>query len=126
MDRRKRFTQMFKFALETKADSCLNIQDYEMLIYPPGTRFDKRTMEVETRACMKDTANNHDGRVVKLCMEAAVFAHRRKTLSEDSSIAEAIVTSGNFVKVDEKDRVGIEPAVKAVVILSDKQRVVEY
>jgi hypothetical protein len=119
MDRRKRFTQMFKFALETKADSTLNIQDYEMLIYPPGTIFNKKTMEVDTRTCVKDTASNHEGRTVELCIEAAVFAHGRKQLSEDSSIAEA-VTSKNFVSKAEKDRMKIEPVVKAVVILSDE------
>jgi hypothetical protein len=123
MDRRKRFAQMFKFALETKADSCLNIQDYEMLIYPPGTIFNKKTMEVETTACVKDTAGNHEGRVVQLCLEAAVFAHGRKPLSEDSSAAEAVISSRNFVQKERKDRVGIEPAVKAVVILSEKSPV---
>jgi hypothetical protein len=123
-DRRKRLTQMFKFALETKSDSCLNIQDYEMLIYPPGTKFDKKTMEVETRSCVKDTTSNHNGRTVELCMEAAVFAHGRKAVSEDSSIAEAVISSRNFVCKERKDRVGIEPAVKAVVILADQPEVI--
>lgn len=111
---------MFQSALETKADSCLNIQDYEMLIYPPGTMFDKKTMEVETSSCMRDPAKNYQGRAVALCMEAAVFAHPRQQLSEDSPISEAIVTSNNFVRKDKKDRIGIDPAAKAVVILSDK------
>jgi hypothetical protein len=124
-DRRKRFNQMFRFALETKADSCLNIQDYEMLIYPPGTVFDKRTMEVETSNGMKVAVKNYDGRVVGLCLEAAVFAHPRRKLLEDSSIAEAIVTSKNFLSKNKKERVGIEPAVKAVVILSERQLAVE-
>jgi hypothetical protein len=122
-DRRKRFTQMFKFALETKADSCLNIQDYEMLIYPPGTKFDKKTMEAETRSCVKDTTSNHEWRTVELCMEAAVFAHGRKAISEDSSISDTVISSRNFVRKERKDRVGIEPAVKAVVILLDRQEV---
>lgn len=119
MDRRERFFQMFKFALETKADSCLNIQDYEMLIYPQGARFDKRTMDIEGSDCMKYSTKDCEGMNVELCIEAAVFAHSRRPLSEDSSITEAIVTSKNFVNKDKKDRIGIEPAVKAVVILSD-------
>jgi hypothetical protein len=118
-DRRTRFTQMFKFALETKADSCLNIQDYELVIYPPGTMFDKRTMEVGGGNHIKGDPKAYEGRLIDLCIEAAVFAHPRQELSEDSSIAEAIVSSNNFVRNGKKDRVGIEPTVKAVVILSD-------
>lgn len=84
MDRWTRFIQMFEIALRTKADSCLNIQDYDMLIYPPGAVFDKRIMEVE-----QDNASNHEGGIVEVCVEAAVFAHAGKHLSEDSSAAEA-------------------------------------
>ena len=118
MDRRKRFTQMFGFALQTKADSCLNIQDYEMLIYPPGTIFDRRTMEVEINTGLKNCAKNHEGRVVELCLEAAVFAHSRQPVSESSSVTDAIATSNNFLSKSKIERIGILPAVKAVVILS--------
>lgn len=75
-------------------------------------------MEVETVSCAKDMSGNHEGRVVQLCLEAAIFAHGRRPLSEDASAAEAVISSRNFVSKERNQRVGIEPAVKAVVILS--------
>jgi hypothetical protein len=121
-DRRVRLTRMFESALKTKADSCINIQDYEMVIYPPGTPFDKRTMTTEAAWSVKDAAtatDSYEGRKIGLCVEAAAFAHTRKELLENDPVSEAIAPSRNFVQREERDRARIAPAVKAVVILAE-------
>jgi hypothetical protein len=122
VDRRQRLTKMFEFALKTKADSCLNIQDYEMVIYPPGMMFDAKTMKTESLWGVEGATSSCEGRVVDICVEAAVFAHTRKALLQNASVSEAIVPSNNFVRREAGDRARIAPAAKAVVILADKQR----
>lgn len=119
-NRRKRLTDMFKAALRMKADSCLNVEDYEMVIYPPGTRFDKKTMRTEIIAGMQNKTNSHQGRVVGICIEAAVFAHARKELSPNALASDATAISHNFVCRNEGDRARIHPRVKAVVILAEE------
>ena len=111
---------MFKDAFNTKADSCLNILDYEMVIYRPGTVFDANTMVVETMEGMQDSRKNHTGRVVRLCIEAAVFAYPRKPPSIETSILDALIPRKNFVEKTARERAGTSPLVKAVVILSDE------
>jgi hypothetical protein len=118
-DRRDRLNTMFEIALKLKADSCLNIEDYEMVIYPPGTIFDRETMRAETREGMLDTVNSHEGRAVELCIQAAVFAHARKPLLNNDSVSEAIISATNFVRKETKDRMMLKPRVKAVVALKD-------
>jgi hypothetical protein len=119
-ERRRRLIDMFKDALKTKADSCLNILDYEMVIYRPGTVFDANTMDVEIMEGMQDLRKDHTGRVVRLCIEAAVFAYERKQPSIETSISDALVPRKNFVEKTASERVEMKPLVKAVVILSDK------
>lgn len=118
--RQDHLTEMFKDALKTKADSCLNILDYEMVIYHPGTVFDANTMDVETMEGMRDPRNNHTRQVVRLCIEAAVFAYPRKAPSIETSISDALIPTKNFVEKTASERVGMKPLVKAVVILSDE------
>jgi hypothetical protein len=88
-----------------------------MLIYPQGTAYDHSTME----SVAKDGENDLEdleGRTVFLCLEAAIFSYARKALVANSTIREALIPSNNFVEKEEKDRVGILPVVKSVVILS--------
>ena len=118
--RRKRFEDMFTAALKTKADSCLNTEDYEMVIYPPGTKFNQKTMGTQIISGLKNPATTQDDQAIGLCIEAAVFAHARKELNQNDSVSEATATSHNFVQRDERDRVRILPRVKAVVVLSEK------
>ena len=117
--RKIRLIKMFKSALTTKADSCLNIEDYEMVGYPPGTKFDKNTMTVETMEGMPDTVGNHQGRIVRLCIEAAVYSYPRREISDDASVAESIVTTRNFTRKTDRERATTKPLVKAVVVLTD-------
>jgi hypothetical protein len=119
-ERQRRLIDMFKDAFNTKADSCLNILDYEMVIYHPGTVFDANTMVVETMEGMQDSRKNHTGQVVRLCIEAAVFAYPRKPPSIETSILDALIPRKNFVEKTARERAGTSPLVKAVVILSDE------
>lgn len=116
--RRLHLIDMFTTALITKADSCLNSRDYEMVSYLPGTLFDKTTMKVETIEGAPDSARNHEGRRVQICVEAAVFIHPVRKISSDTSVAEAIVSTTNFISRDQDERRTFEPFIKAVVILS--------
>ena len=119
-ERQRRLVVMFKDALNTKAESSLKILDYEMVIYRPGTVFDANTMDVETMEGMQDLRKDHTGRVVRLCIEAAVFAYPRKVPSIETSISDALVPRKNFVEKTARERAEMRPLVKAVVILSDE------
>lgn len=116
-ERKRRLIDLFTTALKTKADSCLNLEVYEMVIFPPGAKYDPLTMMVETMEGMPDTFGKHEGGRVLLCVEAAVFAYGRE-LREDSSISDAVVSTQNFVSREDGKRGKVRPLVKAVVILS--------
>jgi hypothetical protein len=118
-ERRVRFVDIFAKALDVKADSVLNTEDYEMVMYPPGTQYDKNTMTVETMDGMVD-GRDHHGRRIELCVEAAVYSYQRRELQDCAPISEAIVSSRNFVRREASQRVGVKPIVKAVVILKDE------
>lgn len=107
---------MFKAALITKADSYLNTEEYEMLIFPPGTIYDKGTMVVETADGIRDLSGNHKGRV-QLCVEAAVYAYPKRIFDEDGSVDDVVVIRKNFVRKSGWERDGLRPLVKAVVVL---------
>jgi len=117
-DRQWRLVKMFKLALTAKADCSLNIEDYSFVIYPPGTLYNKATMEVETVQGQPDPMGKHEGRVVEICVEGAVFAHQRKGLQDDTLVEDALVPLNNFVTVGEGERIGRVPLVKAVVVLA--------
>jgi hypothetical protein len=116
--RQELFINMFADALTNKANSCLNIEDYEMVMYAPGTKFDSKTMEAEMMDGAADT-NCHDGRAVQICTQAAVFVYARSTVSNNASVSDSIIPTKNFVKRTEYERGGAIPRVKAVVVLAD-------
>jgi hypothetical protein len=108
---------MFEIALILTADSCLYLEGYEMVLYPTGGTFNRETMTPETLEGMLDNVSNHEGRVVDVTTQAAVFAYTKKPLSNDDLETEAIVTSANFVRKSAKGRTMVRPRVKAVVAL---------
>ena len=113
--RRVRLVRLFELALSLKAQSCLNIENYEMMVYKPGTEFDKNTMTVETEEGMLDPRGRHEGRIVKVCVEAAVFSYARQGTTEKSTMADSIVSSTNFVS---SKKANGQVVVKAVVVLN--------
>jgi hypothetical protein len=118
-ERHVRFVHIFTKALEVKADSILNTEDYEMVMYPPGTQYDKNTMTVETMDGMVD-GRDYYGRTIELCIEAAVYSYQRRELQDYAPISEALVSSRNFVRREASQRLRMKPIVKAVVILKDE------
>ncbi|CZR66778.1 uncharacterized protein PAC_16679 [Phialocephala subalpina] len=95
-NRRDHLTDMFACALKAKAESCLNIEWYEMPIYPPGTKFDPKTMEVQTVEGMIDTVRDHKNREVDICVQAALFAHPREDLSDGDDTSACLMSARNF------------------------------
>jgi hypothetical protein len=98
VERQAYFESICTSALTTKANSILNPEDYQMVIYPPGTEFDKSTMVVENMRGIPQRNGNFEGRVVMLCVEAAVFSYPKRELGDDATkfMAEALVDSRNF------------------------------
>jgi len=117
-ERQEHLVKLFTDALTTKASSCLNIEDYEMVLYAPGTKFDSTTMEAERMDGTTDTGD-HESRVVRICVQAAVFVHARNPVSNDASVSESIISTRNFVRRNENERNGLIPGLKAVVVLAD-------
>ena len=118
-ERRALFVEIFTKALEVKADSTLNNVDYEMVIYSPGTKYDKNAMTVESIEGMIDL-KEHGDCTIQLCVEAAVFMYARKDLGDSVPVSEALATSRNFVRKEASQRKGMTPIVKAVVVLKDE------
>lgn len=69
---------MFDTALRMEADSGLNIDDYEAVLYPPGTTFDKNTIIADEGGLHGEAAAN--GRVISVCLEPALYVHARRDL----------------------------------------------
>ena len=89
-----------------------------MIIYAPGTRFNSNTMRVETMEGAEDAFNEHEGKVVQICVEPALFAYARNPVLDDGSVSDSIISTKNFMKENESRRGGVMPRVKAVVVLA--------
>ena len=116
---RSRLVDLFAQALIVKADSVLNIEDYEMVIYPPGTKFDKNCMTVETTDGMPELIGDHNDREVELCIQSGVFAYPRREPVVNAPINDVRIPLNNFLRKEASQRVGCKPLVKAVVILKN-------
>jgi hypothetical protein len=112
-------TEMFKAALMTKADACLNLECYEMVVYAPGTNFDPEVMIAETMEGMRipDMVDVDGERKVLLCIEAAIFTYPRESISISTKVSECLMLTNKFVRKQAEERRGFRPLVKAVVIL---------
>lgn len=121
-ERRDRLMGMFQQSLTVKAESVLNIEEYEMVIFPPGTQFNKTHMSVETMDGMNVNTDelrlNNEGYAIQLCIRPAVYAYSKQELHDATSISEATVKSSNFVRKEKSQRVGVKPIIKALVILN--------
>lgn len=121
-DRHAQFRRIFTNALETKANSILELEDYEMVIYPPGTEFNKTTMVAETMGGVPQRNGNFDGRVIDLCLDAAVFSRPREVVDDVAKfMTDALVQSRNFSHDGNTERQGARLLVPAAVILRDEQ-----
>ena len=66
---------IFAQALTVKADSVLNIEDYEMAIYP--TQFDKTTMTVQTKEGVRITGSHCNVRKALQVVRKALQVSRK-------------------------------------------------
>jgi hypothetical protein len=114
-DRQNRLQSLFELALRTKAESTVNLKEYESVTIAPGTPFDAQTMKAETRNGVA-TGSKHAGRIVELCLQPAIYTYPKTRPSEDLSRS-ATVSSTNFVRRTAQQRLQLRPSIKAVVIL---------
>ena len=112
-ERRSRFVDIFELALRLKADSILNGQLYEMVLYAPGTRFDSKTMEVETMEGAQTDPPKFGCRTVELCLNPSVHAYT----GQDLTVHTGTIQLRNFVHRDGKQRKEAKVLTKAVVVL---------
>ena len=112
-ERRIRFIEIFELALRLKADSVLNGQLYEMVLYAPGTRFDSKMMEVETMEGAPVDPPRFEGRTVELCLNPSVHAYT----GQESSVPSGMIQLRNFVHRDGSQRKEAKVLTKAVVVL---------
>ncbi|KIM93110.1 hypothetical protein OIDMADRAFT_61897 [Oidiodendron maius Zn] len=111
-DRRGHSIEMFTAALKMKADLQLNIEDYEPIIYPPGTLFDKNTMRLDWADSMQGSAPQ--GRKIALCIEPAIFIRQREAIDNGCPISDVLIPN-NFCGKRGKRLPG--PVVKARVVI---------
>jgi hypothetical protein len=117
--RRAHGIQMFTAALTIKADLLLNIEDYEPIIYSPGTLFDEKTMETDGWDGIQ--GNKARGRRIALCTQAAIFIRKRADIDNGCPISEAIITNNLCGK---RGRRRPRPIVKARVVVLPEEPVV--
>jgi hypothetical protein len=106
---------MFAAALKIKSDLLLNIEDYEPIMYPPGT-FDEKT----TDRCDGIQGNTAHGRRIALCVEAAIFVCKRAEIDDGCAISDAIITNNLCGRGKRSPR----PIVKAVVVVLEESELV--
>jgi hypothetical protein len=121
--RRTRMRTIFERALTAKADSLLNLEEYAIVIYLPGTEFKEATMAAESIEGTEQHRDKSVGRIVEVCLEAAVFTYSKRKLGGDGPkfINEALVQSRNFSHAGNFQREGGRLLVKARVLLGDRQ-----
>lgn len=114
---------IFERALTAKADSLLNLEEYNIVIYLPGTDFKEATMAAENIEGNEKYLDKLGGGIVEVCLEAAVFSYPKRKLGGDGAefITEALVRSRNFSHVGNVQREGGRLLVKARVLLRDRQ-----
>jgi hypothetical protein len=118
-ERQNRLQCLFELALRTKADSTINLKEYESVTIAPGTPFDAQTMKAGPwNGSPPDS--KHARQIVELCVQPAIYTYPKTSLSEDNSQS-ATVSSTNFVRKTAQQRLQFRPSIKAVVILRGDQ-----
>lgn len=117
-DRQIRLLDMFRVALKTKAESTLNLKDYEMVTFAPGTPYDHHSMTVETSNGMVGDERN-DGCVVEFCIQPAVYVYNKARSVDGASISGLPSASKNFLRNSGRQKHGLRPSIKAVVIIRE-------
>ncbi|KAH8816830.1 hypothetical protein F5884DRAFT_873614 [Xylogone sp. PMI_703] len=119
-ERQRQFVTMFQKALTAKADSLLNIENYEMVIHRPGTPFNPETMTAETMEgtpiFLQDLGDIKDAQI-EICVQPALYSHPKIPLTDESPMGEALIQRRNFIRTDREHRSSLRPVVKAVVAL---------
>jgi len=116
-ERRSWLFELFQQALELKAESCLNTEEYEMVIYQSGTKYDENYMSVETEDGMAVSSIQHGESVVKVCVEAAVFSFAKAKVLDEGSLGPEMLSS-NFIQRNREQRLASQVLLRAVVILA--------
>jgi hypothetical protein len=121
--RRTRLKTIFERALTAKADSLLNLEEYEIVIYPPRAEFKHATMVAENAQGAEQYRDKPGHGSIDLCIEGAVFSYPKRKLGGDgaSFINDALVQSRNFSQARAVQREGGKLLVKARVFLSHSQ-----
>ena len=97
-----------------KADASLNIEDYEIVLYPLGILFNTETIVTGNREGELQ-GNSAEGRAIHLCLKTALFLYNRADIYDDSLISHVIV-GNNFVYRQPGERRHV-PLIKAIIIV---------
>ncbi|KAF7875335.1 hypothetical protein EAF04_002507 [Stromatinia cepivora] len=120
-DRQSRLYSLFREALIIKAESTLNLKDYEMVTFAPGTPYDHHSMTVETSNGMVGEERNDDS-VVEFCIQPAVYVYNKESLADNAISSAFSSASRNFVHNSGRRKPGLRPSIKAAVILRKSDR----
>ncbi|KAJ8064181.1 hypothetical protein OCU04_006532 [Sclerotinia nivalis] len=115
-DRQSRLYSLFREALRIKAESTLNLKDYDMVTFAPGTPYDHHCMTVETSNGMVGEERN-DNSVVEFCIQPAVYVYNKESLADNTGTSALLSSSRNFVHDSGRRKPGLRPSIKAAVIL---------
>jgi len=108
-----------------KATMLISTTLYEMVIYPPGTLFDIRTMEVETieGAQVEADMDQMPQRCIDICVHPAIWTRDKIFNVGTTNPQDVLVQSTNFVRVELAEENKYPPIVKAVVILREEPKI---
>jgi hypothetical protein len=105
---RRNLIKIFEHALRIKADTIVSKDLFEVVLYTPGTPFQKDVMEAETIEGVKAELSSYKTPTVKLCLLPAFQIH-----DHDRKLAD----NNNFVRSWGNQRSNTYEITKAVVVL---------
>lgn len=106
--KRSKLTEIFDRAIRLKASMMVGKDLFEMVLYPPGTPFDKAVMETETMEGDRAELSAHKELEVVLCLLPSFHVY-----DDDRKLVEP----NNFVKRDSSQRQTAHKLTKAVVVV---------
>ena len=103
---------MFEQALKIKAQTTISKDLFEMVLYSPGTPFDREVMQAETMEGVRVQVPSSTTSTVKLCLLPSLHLYEHDT---------KLVANNNFLRKIDGRRSAAMKITKAVVVLDNAQ-----
>ena len=107
--------EVFEQTLRIKAQTTISKDLFEMVLYSPGTPFDREVMQAETMEGVPVQVPSSTTSAIKLCLLPSLHLYEHDT---------KLVTHNNFSRTTDRRRSAAMKITKAVVVVDDAQSTV--